>query len=111
MDGPELQAALEALLAQYGDVLELAPLYGIQAHRPGSRAHDWFAGVRPRKGTAKLMLLPITAHPELLEGVSPGLLRRRTGEALFELRPGDEGLVQDVERLLALALQAYQRDA
>lgn len=110
MDGPELEAALHALLARYSDVLHLAPIYGIQVlHRPGAKAHDWFAGVRPGKGTAKLMLLPIKDHPELLDGLSPALLRRRSGDALFELRPGDDALLPELEALLARAFQAYQR--
>ena len=61
----------------YEDVLEAAQIYGIHVlHRPGARAHDWFAGVRPGKGTAKLMLLPMKSNPELLEGASPALLKR-----------------------------------
>ena len=108
MDAGELEAELRAMLVPYEDVLVAAEIYGIHVlHRPGARAHDWFAGVRPGKGTAKLMLLPITAHPELLDDVSPALRKRRSGDALITLKPGDEGLLPELARLIANAFGAY----
>ena len=108
MDAGELLAELRAILVPYEDRLEAAEIYGIEVlHRPGARAHDWFAGVRPGKDSAKLMLLPIKANPELLDGVSPALLKRRSGDALFTLKPGDEALLPDLEQLVARAFDAY----
>ena len=108
MEPAELVAALESILARYEGPLERAHIYGIEVlHRPGARAHDWFAGVRPGKGTAKLMLLPVKDHPEVLDGVSPALLKRKTGDALFTLKPGDEGLLAELEGLVARAFGAY----
>ena len=110
MDADELQAALQAMLARYEGPLERSEIYGIQVlHRPGARAHDWFAGVRPGKGVAKLMLLPIKEHAGLIEGVSPALLKRKSGDALFTLRPGDEALLPEVEQLLGRAFDIYMR--
>jgi hypothetical protein len=104
----ELVAELRAILVPYEDVLVADELYGIEVlHRPDSRMHDWFAGVRPGKGTAKLMLLPIKAHPELLGDISPALRRRLSGDALFTLRPGDEALLPELEGLVARAFEAY----
>jgi hypothetical protein len=108
MDIDALQAELRALLVPYEDVLVADELYGIEVlHRPGSKMHDWFAGVRPGKGSAKLMLLPMKTHPELLEDISPALRKRLSGDALFTLKPGDEGLVPELERLVARAFDAY----
>jgi len=96
------------MLVPYEDVLVAAEVYGIHVlHRAGAKAHDWFAGVRPGRGTAKLMLLPIKAHPELLDDVSPALRKRRSGDALFTLKPGDEGLLPELGRLIANAFGAY----
>ena len=101
-------AELRAILVPYEDRLEAAEVYGIEVlHRPGARAHDWFVGVRPGKDSAKLMLLPIKANPELLAGTPPALLKRRSGDALFTLRPGDETLLPDLEQLVARAFDAY----
>jgi hypothetical protein len=48
----------------YEDVLDASEIYGIEVlHRAARELHDWFAGVRPGKGTAKLMLLPMQRHP------------------------------------------------
>ena len=106
-----IEAALHALLVPYEGALVLEPLYGIQVlHRPGARAHDWFAGVRPGKGSAKLMLLPIKDHPEILEGASQALLKRRSGDALFTLKPGDEPLLPELERVLARAFAVYTQE-
>lgn len=108
MDARELEAELKAMLVPYEDVLVADELYGIEVlHRPGSKRHDWFAGVRPGRGTAKLMLLPITSHPELLEGMSAALSKRRSGAALFTLKPGDEALLPELEVLIARAFDAY----
>ena len=108
MDAAALEAELRAMLVPYQDALVAGEIYGIHVlHRPGARAHDWFAGVRPGKGTAKLMLLPIKDHPELLEGVSPALEKRRSGDALFTLKAGDEGLLPELEQVVAKAFDAY----
>jgi hypothetical protein len=108
LDAGELEAALRALLAPYEGRLEAGEIYGINVlHRPGARAHDWFAGVRPGKGTAKLMLLPIKDHPEVLEGVSAELLKRRSGDALFTLKPGDEALLPELAQVVSRAYEVY----
>ena len=108
MDARELQAELKALLVPYEDVLVADELYGIEVlHRPGSKMHDWFAGVRPGKGTAKLMLLPMKTHEELHEDLSPALRKRLTGDALFTLKPGDDELLPELAALVARAFDAY----
>ena len=108
MTADELMAELRALLVPYEDVLEPHELYGIEVlHRPGAKMHDWFAGVRPGKGTAKLMLLPIKSHPELVEDLSPQLRKRMSGDALFTLKPGDEGLLPELEGVVQRSFDAY----
>ncbi|HJP87635.1 MAG TPA: hypothetical protein VJ850_01210 [Candidatus Limnocylindrales bacterium] len=108
MDARELEAELKALLVPYEDVLVADELYGIEVlHWPGSKMHNWFAGVRPGKDAAKLMLLPMKTHPSLAEGLSPALRKRLTGDALFTLKAGDEGLLEELESLVARAFDAY----
>lgn len=112
MDADALVAELKALLVPYEDQLVAAELYGIEVlHRPGSKMHDWFAGVRPGKGTAKLMLLPIKSNPALLKGISPSLRRRLTGDALFTLKPGDDALLPELAELVARAFRTYEAAA
>jgi hypothetical protein len=104
----QLEAELRAILVPYEDELEAAQIYGIEVlHRPGARAHDWFAGIRPGKGTVKLMLLPMRTHPELAEAISPALRKRLTGDALFTLKPGDDLLLKELELVVARSFDAY----
>ena len=108
MDEHQLEAELKALLVPYEDVLVSDELYGIEVlHRSGSKMHDWFAGVRPGRGTAKLMLLPMKTHPELLEDLTPALRKRLSGDALITLKPGDDPLLPELEQLVARAFDAY----
>lgn len=104
----ELEAELRAILVPYEDVLEASEIYGMEVlRRPGAKAHDWFAGVRVKGGTVKFMLLPMHTHPELLEGVSPELRKRKTGASLLTLREGDERFIDELERLVQRSFDAY----
>ena len=53
------------------------------------------------------MLLPIKGHPELLDGISPALRKRVSGDALFTFKPGDETLLPELEQVVAKAFDAY----
>ena len=108
MDLGELEAELRAILVPYEDVLESATIDGMEVlRRPGAKAHDWFAGVRQKSGTVKLMLLPMHTHPELLEDISPDLRKRKTGASLLTLRAGDEALIEELEQLVQRSFDAY----
>jgi len=112
MDAGELEVQLRALLEPYEGKLERAQIYGIDVlKRPGAKTHDWFAGVRSGPGTAKLMILPIKTHPELLADISPTLRKRKSGDALFTFKPGDDALIEEVAQLLARAFALYEADA
>ena len=104
----ELEAELKAILVPYEDVLEASEMYGMEVlHRRGAKQQDWFVGVRPGKGTLRFMLLPVQAHPELMEGVSPALAQRKTGAGVFTLRAEDEALLPEIEALVARSFDAY----
>jgi hypothetical protein len=104
----ELEAELRAILVPYGDVLEAAEIYHIEVlRRPGAKAHDWFAGVQRVDGAVKFSFLPMHGHPELLDGLSPSLLKRRTGASVFRLTEADMGLIEDLEALVARGFDVY----
>lgn len=103
-----LEAELRAILVPYEDELEAAEIYGMEVlRRPGAKAHAWFAGVQAAGDRIKFSFLPMHAHPELLEGVSPALLRRRTGASVFKLAAGDEALLPELERLVDRGFEVY----
>ncbi len=103
-----LQARLEEILDPYRDHLEAFELYGVPyLRRPGAKAHDWFAGVSEGKGVVRFFLLPMHAHPELLEGISPELRKRKTGASLFSFKTLDEAGEAELEALVARAFETY----
>lgn len=107
-----LEAELRAILVPYEDVLEAAEIYGMEVlRRPGAKAHDWFAGVQFVDGSVKFNFLPMHGNPELLEGVSPALLKRRTGASVFKLNEADTGLIPELEAVVARGFDAYMGSA
>jgi hypothetical protein len=111
VDAEDLEAQLRSLLEPYEGKLERAQIYGVDVlKRPGAKTHDWFAGVRSGPGTAKLMILPIKTHPDLLDAISPALRKRKSGDALFTLKPGDDALLPELAALLERAYAIYAGD-
>jgi hypothetical protein len=103
-----IEARLEALLDPYRDRLEAFEIYGVpMLRRPGAKAHDWFAGVNRGNGVVRFSFLPMHAHPELLEGMSPAVLKRKTGASLFAFTAVDDDQIAELERLLARGLDVY----
>ena len=103
-----VQQRLETLLDPYRDQLEAFEIYGVpMLRRPGANAHDWFAGVNRGNGVVRFSFLPMHAHPELLDGMSPAVLKRKTGASLFAFSAVDDGTLAELEALLARGLEVY----
>ena len=65
---------MKRILEPYRDRLETATIYGIPTlRRPGAKAHDWFAFVKPASKHVGFYLLPMHTWPDLAESLSPGL--------------------------------------
>src|SRR5260370_16366013 len=103
-----LEARLQAVLDPYRDRLEAFEIYGVPMLRwPGTKAHDWFAGVQRIDDAVKFNLLPMHAHPELLDGISPALRKRKPVASVFTFGELDAALLADLHALLARAYPAY----
>lgn len=106
----QVEAELRAILVRYEGKLETAAIYGMEVlRRPGAQAHDWFAGVEQTNGVVKFNFLPMHGHPELLEGVSPELLKHRTGASVFKFTEPDEALVKELAGVVARGFKVYAR--
>ncbi len=104
----EAEARLRAMLEPYAGRLEWATIYGLPTlRRPGAKAHDWFAFVKPTTKHVSLFLLPVHTWPELLEGSSAALRARKSGASTFGFTSLPDGLAADVEALLARAFARY----
>ena len=105
-----VEAELRAILVTYEDVLETAEIYGMEVlRRQGAKAHDWFAGVQQVNGVVKFNFLPMHGYPELLDGVSPALLKKRTGASVFKFTEPDEALMEDLAALVARGFKVYAK--
>jgi hypothetical protein len=103
-----LETRLSAILDPYRDRLEAFELYGLPyLRRPGAKAHDWFAAVNPGNGVVRFFLLPMHDHPDLLEGISQELRKRRTGASLFSFKAIDDTEFTELEALVARAFERY----
>jgi hypothetical protein len=106
-----LEARLAALLDPYRDRLEPVEVYGQPfLRRPGATKHEWFAGVNQGTGVVRFSLLPMYAHPELLDGLSPALLKRKTGASLFTFTAIDDGHLAELAGLVGRAYRVYGSD-
>jgi hypothetical protein len=107
LDAVELR--LQGLLDPYRDRLEPVEVYGQPfLRRPGATKHQWFAGVNRANGVVRLSLLPMYAHPELLDGLTPELLRRKRAATVFAFSTVDEAQLRELEELLARAFAATE---
>jgi hypothetical protein len=102
------EARLQALLDPYRDRLEAFEIYGVpMLRRPGAKAHDWFAGVNRGNGVVRFSFLPMHAHPELLDGLSRAVLKRKTGASLFTFQSVDDATAAELAALLARGYEVY----
>ena len=103
-----IEARLERILEPYRARLEPATIYGMPTlRRPGAKAHDWFAFVKPASKHVSFFLMPMLTWPDLLDGCSPALLRARTGKTAFNFRSLDEELAMELEALVARSYRLY----
>jgi hypothetical protein len=102
------EARLQGLLDPYRDRLEAFEIYGVpMLRRPGAKAHDWFAGVNRGNGVVRFSFLPMHGHPELLDGLAPAVLKRKSGASLFTFKSVDDETVRELEALLARGYEVY----
>jgi len=103
-----LESRLQGLLDPYRGRLEPVEVYGQPfLRRPGATKHEWFAGVNRGKGVVRFSLLPMYHHPELLDGVSPALLKRKTGASVFTFAAIDDAQLGELEALVGRAFVQY----
>ncbi len=107
-DLEDVAARLQAIIEPYRDRLEEGHIYGVTVlRRPGAKAHDWFAGVQVVSGAVKFNLLPMHAHPEILDEISPNLRQHKRGASVFRFSGLDDGLVAELEALVGRAFAVY----
>jgi hypothetical protein len=107
-DFAEVEARLRAILDPYRDRLETGTIYNREIlRRPGGRGHDWFAGVLPNKNYISFYMLPIYTWPQLLDGISPALRKRKQGASCFNFSAADDDVFAELAALTERSFRAY----
>ena len=107
-----VEMRLSAILDPYRRLLEPATIYNLPTlRRPGAKAHDWFAFVKPASKHVSFFLMPMVTWPDLLDGCSPALLGRRQAKSAFSFPRVDEPLFAELEALVARSYDRYMRAA
>ena len=80
---------------------------------PPSTAHPsglFFGAVKTGKRYVSFHLMPVYVHPNLLEGISPGLRKRMQGKSCFNFTRQDDVLLGELETLTAAGFARFQDD-
>ena len=104
----DIETRLDRILEPYRSLLEPSTIYGIPTmRRPGAKAHEWFAFVKPASKHVSLFLMPILTWPDLLDGSSPALLKARKAKTAFNFASLDDELATELETLVARSYERY----
>ena len=108
--GP-VEARLRAIVDAYRDRLVVGSIYGLETlTRPGAKAHDVFAFVKPGMSYVSLYLKPVYTWPDLLDDISPALRKRLQGSrTAFGFGAVDDELLAELEGLVERAYRRYAK--
>jgi len=109
-DLDEVEARLWSLLSPYrGRGLVDSTIYGMPSLAwPGAKAHDYFAAVKAASKHVSLFAIAVDTFPDVLDGASPSLLRRRTGKATFSFPGLDDDVAADLAAMLERLFERYE---
>lgn len=70
----------------------------------------WFGGIEIKQRYVAAHLIPVYAHPELLEGISPALRRRMQGKSCFNFAKLDEALASELAALVEAGFRRFEAE-
>ncbi len=105
-------ANLRAIMAPYAARLEVkkddaTELYVDTRHIQKNKKPLFFGAVQLKKGFVSYHLMPVYVKPELLVGLSPGLMARMHGKSCFNFIAVDTALFTELEALTQAAYLSY----
>jgi hypothetical protein len=109
-DLKKVEVRLWSLLAPYRHRgLVDATIYGMPSLAwPGAKAHDYFAAVKAASKHVSLFAIAVDTFPDVLDGASPALLKRRSGKATFSFPSLDDELAADLAAMLDRLFERYE---
>ena len=68
----------------------------------------WLGGVEIKKNYVSVHLIPVYAHPALLDGASEALKKRMQGKSCFKFKKMDESLLAELGRLIDAGVARFE---
>lgn len=78
-------------------------------HIHENRKPLWFGGVQIKKRYVSYHLMPVYLNPGLLEGISPGLMKRMQGKSCFNFTSSDASLLKELATLTEAGFRDYEK--
>lgn len=106
---------LRAVLQRHSNELvvtkdEPALYYLDTAHIMKNKKPLYFGSVQIRKRYVSFHLMPVYVFPDLLEPVSPNLLKRMQGKSCFNFTAISDSHLTEIERLTAAGFTRYRTE-
>ena len=106
---------LRTVLRRHADNLvvtkdEPALYYLDTAHVMKNKKPLYFGSVQIRKRYVSFHLMPVYVFPDLLEPVSPDLMKRMQGKSCFNFTAISDGHLAELERLTAAGFTRYRSE-
>lgn len=106
-------ATLRAVMAPYAALLDTqqddaSGLYVNTRFIQKNKKPLYFGAVMLKKAYVSYHLMPIYVKPELLNGLSPALLRRKHGKACFNFAAIDSELIAELAALTQVGFDSYR---
>ena len=103
-DFPQIFNRLKAILFEYQALVVVAAndanSYSLDTNYvPQYKKKLFFGAVQINKNYVSYHLMPVYMYPDLLEGVSPGLMKHMQGKSCFNFKKMDEPLFQELDAL------------
>ena len=83
---------------------------GTREVRPKDGYRTMFGGVEIKKNYVSAHLIPVYAHPELLDGASDSLRKRMQGKSCFNFKKLDEAQMAELEKLVDAGAARFAAD-
>lgn len=84
-------------------------LFGPPTPRSNGR-EVWFGATKVNKSYISYYLMPVYACPDLLEGISPDLKKRKQGKSCFNFTRVDEKLFKEMELLTEQGYERFKKE-
>ena len=106
---------LKEIMLRYGEHLvcvrdEPGDYYLDTAHIMKNKKPLFFGAVQIRKNYVSYHLMPVYVFPDLLQGMSPELMKRMQGKSCFNFKAVDEQLMSELEALTVAGFDRYRAD-